>query len=282
MIFRYILSIALFISFASGADAQEKDSAATSGSAHFIAGATYNTGLNYYGRVDSLHSRAFYPFVGLSLKNGLYINSSFVFIQNSLQDQYAATILEAGYNFKDSKGKWAGNIAVSKFFYQQDIDLIQSAVKESASASVTYLGKILDVTAGINAKYSDKVDLGVQGALDHIFRFPHIFGKKDVIVVDPTATLYAGTQNFTQTYYEKQNFLIFPVASQQVTTNSRQFNVLAYELAVPIVYGYKKFNFILSPAYILPQNLLVVPGQPALSENGANLFYLTASVKLTL
>lgn len=282
-----LLSIVLITAAAQGTFAQTKDSPTIKDSAsaqektHFIIGATYNSGLNYYGRVDSLHSKAFYPFIGLAVKNGLYINANFVFIQNSLQSQYAATLLEGGYNFKDHKGNWAGNISATRFFYQQDIDLVQSAVKEAASASITRLNKIIDLTLGANVKWSDKADIGVQAGLDHIFRFPRIFGN-DVIVLDPTATVYAGTQNFTQTYYEKRNFLIFPVADQQVTSNSRQFNILAYEVSFPVVYGYKKFNFILSPAYTLPQHLLVVPDQPSLSENGANLFYVTASIKFTL
>lgn len=287
MHFHRLLYIAIIIASAQGGSAQTKDSLSIKDSAagqertHFIIGASYNSGLNYYGRVDSLHSKAFYPFIGLALKNGLYINANFVFIRNSLQSQYAATLLEGGYNFRDHKGNWAGNISATRFFYQQDIDLVQSAVKEAASASITHLNKIVDVTLGANVKWSDKADIGIQAGLDHIFRFPRIFGA-GVIVLDPSANVYAGTQNFTQTYYQKRNFLIFPVADQQVSSNSRQFNILAYEVSLPMVVGYRKFNFILSPAYVLPQNLLVVPDQPALSENGANLFYLTAAVKFTL
>ena len=278
----------IFLLFtARGAFAQAKDSlvvkatTSTQEKTHFIVGALYNSGLNYYGRVDSLHSKAIDPFVGLALKNGLYVNANFVFIENSLQSQYAATLLEGGYNFKNHKGSWSGSLSVSRFFYQQDIDLIQSAVREAASASITQTNKIIAITLGANVKWSNQTDIGVQAGLDHIFRIPHIFGD-DVIVLDPTATVYAGTQNFTQTYYQQHNFLIFPGPEQQVTTTSQQFNILAYEFSCPIVYGYKKINFILSPAYVLPQNLIVVPGQPSLSENGANLFYLTAAVKFTL
>ena len=282
-----LYTIIFILFFAQGAFAQAKDSlavkdtAATPEKTHFIVGALYNSGLSYYGRVDSLHSKAIDPFVGVALKNGLYVNANFVFIQNSLQSQYAATLLEGGYNFKNHKGSWSGTLSVSRFFYQQDIDLVQSVVREAASASITQTNKIIAITLGANVKWSDKTDFGVQAGLDHIFRIPHIFGK-GVIVLDPTATAYAGTQNFTQTYYQQHNFLIFPVAEQQVTTNTQQFNLLAYELSFPVVYGYKKFNFIFSPAYVLPQNLLVVPDQPSLSESGGTMFYLTAAVKFTL
>ncbi len=258
-----------------------KDTTSSTESTHLVLGASYNSGINYFGRVDSLHSKAYYPFVGVALKDGLYANATFVFIQNSLQSQYAATLLEGGYNFKGHNGHWAGNLSVSRFFYQQDVNLVQSAVREMAAASITNLNKILNITLGGNVKWSDKADVGAQAGVDHIIRIPDIFGN-DVLVIDPSAYAYAGTQNFTQTYYQKRNFLIFPMADQQVTSTSQQFNIMAYELSVPVVYGYKKLNLILSPAYVMPQHLIVVPGRPDLSENGANLFYFTASIKITL
>jgi len=256
-------------------------SAQTSDSTHFIIGASYNSGLNYYGRVDSLHSKAYYPFVGIAIKNGLYVNASFVFVHNSLQSQYAATLLEGGYNFKSHKGNWAGNLSATRFFYQQDIDLVQSAIREMASVSLSNLNKVLNITIGANIKWSDKADIGAQAGVDHIFRFPAIFGK-GILVLDPSANVFAGTQNFTRSYYEQKNLLFLPVDQQQVTTTTEQFNVLAYEVSLPIVYGYKKMNLIFTPAYVMPQNLIVVPGQPQLSENGANLLYVTVSAKFTL
>jgi hypothetical protein len=248
---------------------------------HFIIGATYNSGLNYYGRVDSLQSKAFYPFVGLSLKDDLYLNATFVFIHNGLGSQYAATLVEGGYNFKNKQGNWSGNLSASRYFYQADISLVQSAVKEVVAGSISNLNNVLDITLGVNAKFSDRTDIGLQGGLDHIIRIPHIFGD-GVIVLDPSGNIFAGTQNFTQTYYEQKNLLIFPVSQSQVAKDSRTFNILAYELSLPLVYGYKKLNLILSPAYVLPQHLLTVAGQPDLSERGSNLLYVTATVKFTL
>ncbi len=278
--------VGLFLAAGTGLKAQGTDSLALKDTVakpertHLLIGVSCNSGLNYYGRVDSLHSKAFYPFVGVALKNGLYANANFVFIHNSLQSQYAATLLEGGYNFKDAKGHWAGNLAISRFFYEQDINLIQAAVKEMFAASLTHLNKIVNVTIGGNLKWSDKADFGAQAGLDHIIRIPHIFGK-DVIVLDPTASVYAGTQNFTEVYYQQRNFLVFPVADQQVTTSGERFSILAYECSLPLVYGYKQFNFILTPSYILPQNLVVVPGRPDLSENGGNLLYVTAAVRFS-
>jgi hypothetical protein len=259
-----------------------KDADSAKEKAHFIIGATYNSGMNYYGRADSLKSKGIYPFIGFSLKNGLYLNATFVFIRNNLGSQYAASLVEGGYNFKNQQNNWAGSISASRYFYRDNTDLVQSAVKEVLAASITNLNKVINITIGANAKFSDRTDIGAQAGMDHTIRFPHILSGSDVIVVDPSAYLYAGTQNFTRTYYQQKNLLIFPVAQEQVTAKSSEFNILAYEFSMPIVYGYKKLNLILSPAYVLPQHILSVPGHPELSESGSNLFYVTATVKFTL
>jgi len=272
-------SYASFAQEAGGADT--KDTTGTPEKTHFVAGILYHSGLNYYGRVDSLHSKGICPFLGVSLKNGLYLNTTFVFIRNSLQSQYAATLLEAGYSFINKKKNWTGTFSVSRFFYQGDIDLIQSAVKEAASASITHLNKVMNITLGINAKWSDKTDLGLQTGLDHIFRVPRVFGG-DVLVIDPSFTVFAGTQNFTSTYYQQKKFLFLPVGQEQVTTDSRAFHILAYEASLPVIYGYRWFNLIFSPAWVSPQHLITVPGQPELSERGENLLYVTVTLKLTL
>ena len=244
---------------------------------HVNGGVLYNSGLNYYGRVDSLKSKGICPFIGLSLKDGLYVNSTFVFIENSLQSQYAATLLEAGYNFGDSAHKhWAGNLAVSRFFYESGVDLVESVVREMGSASITQLNKVANITLTASARWSNRVDYNTQAGLDHIIRIPHVFSKKGVLVFDPTATISAGTQNFTNTYYQEKQFLFIPVEQQQITATSQQFNILAYEVSCPVVYGIGKIRLLLTPAYVLPQHVI------AGSEIGANLFYVTALVKVTL
>jgi hypothetical protein len=38
---------------------------------------------------------------------------------------------------------------------------------------------------------------------------------------------------------------------------------------------------LLTPAYVMPHNLIMVPGHPELTERGANLFYITIGLKHT-
>src|SRR6185436_17687954 len=124
----------------------------------FKISANYNTGLNYYGRIDSLHSSGFFPLAELWFNEKFYINAAPVFVNNSAAAfQYAGTVAAAGYQF-NSDNKVLGNIYVIKPFYQESAELVQSALKAQAGMTVTLLNKVLNVTGGGDVKFSDKTD----------------------------------------------------------------------------------------------------------------------------
>jgi hypothetical protein len=50
---------------------------------------------------------------------------------------------------------------------------------------------------------------------------------------------------------------------------------------VPVVYVKGKWMALVTPSYILPQNLITVAGRPDLSEKGQNMFYATVGLKYT-
>src|SRR5437868_1863104 len=49
----------------------------------FSASINYQSTLHYFGRVDSLKSSGVFPVIGLKSKIGLYLNSTFIFVQNA-------------------------------------------------------------------------------------------------------------------------------------------------------------------------------------------------------
>ncbi len=246
----------------------------------FKISANYNTGLNYYGRIDSLHSSGFFPLAELWFNESFYINAAPVFVNNSaVSFQYAGTITSAGYQF-NSKNKWLGNIYVLKPFYRENSDLVQSALKAQTGMTLTWLNKIVNITGGADAKFSDKTDYGITGGLDHILRYQ--LNDKTVLVVDPSAYINAGTQQFTKSYLKRTTgFLFFPGSEQVVTESAQKFNILSYELSVPVILAINKFQLLFTPAYVIPQNLITVEGRPDLSEKGEKMFYATFGAKMS-
>jgi hypothetical protein len=239
----------------------------------------YNSNLNYYGRTDSIRSNGAFPMAEIWFTPKFYVNAAPIFVSNKLATfDYAGTVATVGYqNLTDN---WLTNMYLLKPFYEQNVRLVQSALKAQSGITISRLNKILNVTTGADVKFSDRTDLGATFGLDHIYRKSLKNGA--VLVVDPSAYVYAGTQNFSRTYRRKKaGIAILPGGEEEVTESVKQFNILAYEVSVPVVYGRGKWQAMFTPAFVLPKNLVTVQGRPDLSETGSNTFYTTLTVKHT-
>lgn len=237
----------------------------------FKLGAFYNSYLHYYGRIDSLESRGFFPMAELWFDKKFYITIAPVFVNNAaLHSKYAGTVTMAGYRF-GKENVSAANIYLVKPFYQKEAQLVQSALQAQLGASGTYLSKVVNLTIGGDLKLSDNLDLGAQAGIDRVFRKQ--LGAKSVIVFDPSAYVHAGTRRFSRTYYKESSFLLFPGPQQEITEHVSEFKILSYEFSMPIVYGRGKFQLIASPSFVMPQNLL--------GERGENAFYGLVGAKIT-
>lgn len=246
----------------------------------FKLGLFYNSNLNYYGRTDSLRSSGVFPIAEIWFTKELYLSGAPVFVSNNIENlKYAGTIATLGYLVKSKNEKLLSHIFITKPIYNESTTLVQSALKIQGSANFTFLNKIFNLSIGGDLKGSDKIDYGFNGGLDHLFRFE--LPGEVVLVLDPSAYVNAGTQQFTKTYYKKSNFLFFPGVDQQVSEDVSKLNILSYELSVPIILAKNKFLFSFNPAYVIPQNLITVENRPELSERGKEMIYLTAGIKYT-
>jgi hypothetical protein len=245
----------------------------------FKIGAFYNSRLNYYGRTDSLRSSGFFPLAEIWFGKKLYINAAPVFTSNSMDRfEYAGTVATAGYQAKSKDEKFLTHIFFTKPIYRQGSQLVQSALKEQLSALFSWQNKILNLTIGGDLKHSNKMDYGLSAGADHVCRYE--LPQQFILIADPSAYIYTGTQQFAKTYYEKKNFLIFPGTEQAVTKQVNKLNILSYELTVPLILAHNKWQLILLPAYVIPQNLIIVEDRPDLSERGKKMLYLTAGAKI--
>jgi hypothetical protein len=275
------LFFALFLLGGTGAFAQS-DSARNK--PQFKLSLNYNSNLHYYGRTDSFRSSGYFPMAEFFITPKFYLNVAPIFVSNKFQSfDYAGTVATAGYlNVTD---KWLTSAYVLKPFYTAEARLVQSALQAQTGVSVSRLNKVLNVTLGADVKFSDAVDLGATAGVDHIFRkiLPNGAG---VIVLDPSLTANAGTQRFSTTYVKKQNGsstgpLGLPLSggnsngnTTTETSRENRFSILSYEASMPVIYVRKKWMFLATPAYVMPQNLLA-------GEIGKDQFYLTAGVKYT-
>jgi len=273
-----ILTLGLLSAYSFGYLHAQTDSLETS-KMHLKLSANFCSSLNYYGRTDSLASSGFFPLAEVWFNENFYVNAAPIFVNNRTSSlDYAGTVTTAGYQFFADDKKWFGNFYLVKPFYKSNAQLVQSSLKAQAAFSISNLNKLIDITAGTDIKLSGNVDFGVTAGLDHIFRKQ--FANNMVIVIDPSTYLFAGTQRFTKTN-EKTGFLI-PRVGAVDSKQENDFGVLSYEFSMPVVFVKGKFQALFTPAYVMPQNLIVVEGRPDLSEKGNQTFYATIGVKLIL
>ncbi|MBO9618367.1 MAG: hypothetical protein J7539_04955 [Niabella sp.] len=237
-------------------------------------GVNYQTRLHYFGRTDSLQSSGLVPNIKFQLKNGLYVQSNFIFIRNkTAPTAYAGTTIEGGYRFKASK-HFNGNIFYTQILYRDNSLLPQSALKAQTGVNATYATAV-NINAGGDLKFSSgQTDIGATLGLDHIFVI-HKAASPFAFAVAPSFYTYAGTQKFTKSYIEQRTFLGFPVSTQQTTQSYNQFHILAYEASVPLVAVVRKFYATIIPSFVMPQNLLE-------GETGKNMFYMTLGLGVKL
>lgn len=235
----------------------------------------YNSNLNYYGRTDSLQSSGIFPMAEIWFTPKWYINAAPIFVHNKISSlEYAGTVATLGY--MHASDKFISNLYVLKPFYTESSRLVQSALKAQSGASFTFLSKVVNLTLGGDAKWSNQLDYGAQAGLDHIIRIP---AANSVWILNPSAYAYAGTQNFSRSYKQKKGLLL--PRESRVTETYQKFNVLSYEFSLPLIYTKNKLQVLVTPTYVLPQNLITTPGRPDLSEKGENTLFTTATIKYT-
>lgn len=238
----------------------------------------YNSNLNYYGRTDSLQSSGVFPMAEFWVNPNFYINAAPIFVNNKVQSfEYAGTVATIGYQHLTQK--WLSNIYALKPFYKEGTDLAQAVLKAQTGFSVSRLNKVLNITLGGDAKFSDKIDFGATAGVDHIFRIQN--KDNSVFVFNPSFYTYAGTQQFSSTTKKRNSSLPLPGNTGTQTKTTNAFNILAYEVSIPVIYAKGKLMILATPSYIIPQNLVTVPNRPDLSERGEPTFYITAGIKYT-
>lgn len=244
------------------------------------ASANYQSALHYFGRTDSLISSGFFPAIGFQSAIGLYAQGNFIFVQNkALPFSYTGTTIEAGYRFRETP-HFSGNLFYTQFLYKDKSTLVQSALRSQTGVNLNYLSPVININTGLDLKFSSQTDVGATLGIDHLFLFNKGMTNA-AFAINPSVYAYFGTQQFSNTYLEKKRLLGFPISQQNAQQETR-FNLLSYEISVPVVFVSGKFNASVTPSYTVPQNLITVAGRPDLSERGKELFYVTLSVGVKL
>jgi hypothetical protein len=248
---------AIFLLTQINSDAQVKhDQKDSTKKSYLKAGISYLSDNVYLGRRDSVSVPYISPSLGYYHKSGLYFNSSFSYIPVSGEMRIDLITLEGGYTY--STKKLNVEISVSKEFYSSQSYNVNSEVKGRADSYLSYdLGFIEpSLQAGVN--FASNPDFGIGLGLEHSFST-----AEDKLEISPSFLANVATQNYYADYYKNRRYSSNRKTKKQGNTNyeitgslsdASKFQLMDYELSLPINYTIKKFTLNFTPTYAIPLN----------------------------
>jgi hypothetical protein len=262
---------------------QKPDTAAKTKELFVNAGLQYLSNLTYAGRRDESSVPVLLPSVTLVSKRGFFVSAIGYFDLNGSKSGTEGLSVTPGYVFAfDAKRYYGGNVSATKYFITKSSPIILSSFNATLDGQLyANPDDIVKFTAGISYRFNKNNSNDVVNTAElskEIFALKTGADKKSGLKVTPTATLYAGTQSFYQTYYTESQVtrsieqpqqqtpinILFPsqpkqtIITQTVTQQNqrevRQYKLLAFSGSLPLTYTINKWQILFTPYLIKPFN----------------------------
>ena len=277
------LIVALFF-ISLNSDAQDESmsnspaNSSIAGKSFGLVNTTYNSDIVFLGRKSS--SRAPYISVqtGYYHKSGLYINGSVSYLAASGEKRIDLFTSSAGYDYYQNK--FSSGISGASYFFNNKSYTAKSALTGSLNAYAGYDFDILEVYLDGTAYFSNNTDFVLGLTIGHPF-----FAADGNLKIIPSVYLNAGTQNYYGDYDNNSRFgrhmLNGGVLQSQGTgmMGYGKFNMLDYEIGVPVSYTLNKFRFSFYPVYAIPVNAAsITNNQDTYREDLNNSFFWSLGI----
>ncbi len=251
-----LVAVVCCISFQSIAQSS-KGTKDTLSKSYFKADLSFLSNSVYLGRKDSLNMAYITPSIAYHHKSGLFANASLSYLISANNKRIDLYTLEVGYDFSFGKNFY-GNAYLDKYFYNASSNNVQALTNAATGTSLTYEPKgIVAISAGVDFLFSDKTDAIVTTSLAHNF---YIGNDANYWTITPTVALNAGTQSFYQAQRKRVGGPAGGGPNNLQITGGEKFNILNYEISVPVTYDANKWGIFFTPSYALPQSPVVLRG----------------------
>jgi hypothetical protein len=183
------------------------------------------------------------------------------------KDYIDETDVSVGYSFPISK-RMNGNLSYSRFFFSENAPMVKSVTENAASLSTTLDWKYLYTSLTTSYFFGESNDLIVQFDNSRYIGLNPIWNGRNPVGLDPKISVTGGTQEFSETYtVERKKELgdyfediITPgkgsPKTTTTTTTKHKFQVLSYDLYVPLVVMLGNFELEPTYRYSIPVNKL--------------------------
>lgn len=214
----------------------------------------------FFGRKDSVATPYITPALGYYHKSGLYINALASYLPTSGQNRFDLFTIEAGYAHKF--GNFDMQITGNKFFYSNSSYNVESEIEADVVAAFDYdLHFVTPVVQGM-VIFGPRTDYAASLGLEHSF-----YAIKNKLTITPSVMANASTQNYYNSYYELRRYALkrliklsalnrdsISYTISAYVINASKFQILDYEISMPINYTIKKFTLNFTPVYAIATN----------------------------
>lgn len=253
---------------------------------YFLMDISYINDAVFMGRRDSIAAPYIYPSIGYYNASGLFVDISASYLVGSEDNRVDLFMPSLGYDFSDLH--LSGRISGTAYFFNKESYNVKSAVLADVSGFLSYNLKILEATLMTNIFFNDggTSDFFVGLMVNRIF-----YTNDRNFLVNPTISLYAGSQNFYEVYYKTSRLgnrrgsgqglgaTNLNSATTVEISEATKFNILNLELSFPLQYYHKQFIFSLNPILAIPQSSATITTEDSvISEDLESTFYFTASI----
>ncbi len=247
-----------------------------------LVNASYNSDIVFLGRKSSSRAPYLTARAGYYHKSGLFINGAVSYLAASGEKRIDLFTPSVGYDFY--REKFSTGISGTGYFFNNKSYTAKSALKSNLSAYADYDFDIVEVYIDGTAYFSNTTDFVLGLALSHTF-----YAAGDNLKFIPSVYLNAGTQNYYGDYSNNSRFgrhMLDGGSSASRGTSMMGggvFNVLDYELSIPVSYTLNKFQFSFIPVYAIPVNAATITNnQDTYKEDINNSFFWSLGLSYKL
>ena len=253
---------------------------------YFLADVSYISDNVFMGRRDSIAAPYLFPSIGYYNKSGFFADASLSFLTGSEANRVDLFLLSTGYIF--NLNKFSGGISGTAYFFNEESFNVMSSVLGDLTGIVSYDFEVMEASFSLSGYFNDgsSTDIITGLMLDRTF-----YAINKNLMIDPSISLYAGTQHFYQQYYNSSrlgnrkgngmgNSGSGAAEPNMINIDEvEKFKVLNIELAIPLHYNYRHFFFSFYPMMAFPQSSATIISEDNIVEEDLKpVFYWSAGI----
>lgn len=234
----------------------------------FTLGADYQSDMVYMGRKDSIKTPLLVANFNYSLKNGIFADGEAYFNAKTLK-------LDGGYfavGYEVDKENWGASMAVSKFFFKSNVNLIRSDVKFSIDGAFYYDADWITFNFEPTYNIGTKGSLVLAGGVSKEIDIDDVSNNGDIRFI-PKLYIWAGDENLNiNRLTKKRNKTI----TKATSANKFHLSSIDFDLLSQYIID-DKFKIIVDPLISIPENYKQLGGYYA-ADYPKVIFVLTVGV----